>query len=71
MCDSSEAKCEPCAKDGFIPKHLYDVNVFFPTGVGRCSNKFGPANDLPKGTTDWLSKVLFKMPSETNYRAGH
>ena len=44
-----------------IPKHLYDVNRLFPTGVGKSSIKHGPDANLPKDTKDWLQKVAFKF----------
>ena len=44
-----------------IPKHLYDVNRLFPTGVGKSSIKHGPDANLPKETKDWLQKVAFKF----------
>ena len=44
-----------------IPKHLYDVNVLFPMGVGKSSIKNGPDANLPKETKDWLQKVAFKL----------
>ena len=56
---SEETNCEPSTKCGFIPKHLYDVKIFFPAGVGKCSIKDGPKNDVSKETKDWLSKVTF------------
>ena len=61
MANSEEANCEPNPNLGHIPKHLYDVNIFFPPGVGKCCSIKGPKNDVAKETKDWLSKVSFKI----------